>query len=51
MSLMVTRMGRAPDGVIYDFGCAAQEYCLNTEPEYFKYTQFCLDHLHKYCVM
>ena len=45
---ILTRLARAPDVVIYDFACALMEYALNREPEYFKYTLFLLDGLHKW---
>jgi len=47
-AFMLTRMSKAPKVCIYDFGCSLSEYCLNREPEYFKYMLIFLDKLHEW---
>lgn len=45
-SLFVQYFRKAPKVVVYDFGCALQEYCLNRLPDFFKHTLFVVDRLH-----
>lgn len=36
----------APEVVIYDNGCNLHSYCLNREPDHFKFTWFVVDRFH-----
>lgn len=45
-SFLTCYFAEAPRYVIYDFGCALQEYCLNRAPSFFKDTIFVVDRFH-----
>jgi hypothetical protein len=45
-SFLTNYFMEAPQYVVYDFGCALQEYCLNRAPDFFKDTQFVVDRFH-----
>ena len=45
-SFLTSYFQEAPRLVVYDFGCALQEYCLNRAPQFFKNTQFVVDKFH-----
>ena len=36
----------APDTIVYDIGCNLHNYCLNREPQFFKFARFYVDKFH-----
>ena len=41
------RWPTAPSLVVYDFGCASADYCLQREPHFFRDTLFVVDRFHE----
>ena len=45
-SLLLEFWEKAPDIILYDNACHAQEYAFNREPDFFKNSRFCIDKFH-----